>query len=46
MVSDPGHGLGPQAIRNVTRYCRFRPARRGADAVATQIPYVLHFELQ
>jgi protein TonB len=46
VLKDPGHGLAAAAVRNVKRYCRFKPARRNADAVATEIPFTLHFELQ
>jgi hypothetical protein len=46
VLKDPGHGLADAAVRNVKRYCRFRPARRNAEAVATEIPFTLHFELQ
>jgi periplasmic protein TonB len=46
VLKDPGHGLGAAAVRNARRYLRFKPARRNAEAVATEIPFTLHFELQ
>jgi periplasmic protein TonB len=46
VVQDPGHGLGAAAAATAKRYCRFRPARRHGEAVATEIPFTLHFELQ
>ena len=46
VVQDPGHGLGAAAAASAKRYCRFRPARRHGEAVATEIPFTLHFELQ
>jgi protein TonB len=45
VVRDPGHGLGPAAQRGIKTYCRFRPARRNGEAVATEIPYTIRFEL-
>jgi protein TonB len=44
-LGDPGHGLGPAAEKNARRYCRFKPARRNGEAVATEITYTLRFEL-
>jgi len=44
-LADPGHGLGPAAERGARRYCHFRPARRNGEAVATDITFTLHFEL-
>jgi len=44
IVEDPGHGFGEAALRTVRRHCRFEPARRGADAVATTIPFKVYFE--
>ncbi len=45
VVEDPGHGLGPAAAAGIRRHCRFEPARRGADAVATSFRYRVRFEL-
>jgi TonB family protein len=46
VISDPGHGLGQQAIENMKQLCRFRPARRNEEPVTTEIPYTVRFELQ
>jgi periplasmic protein TonB len=47
VVEDPGHGLAAAALRSVGTpgRCRFRPARKGDRAVATEIPYSFRFEL-
>jgi hypothetical protein len=45
VLSDPGKGLGPAAARIARRWFRFRPARRGDQAVATEIPFTVRFEL-
>lgn len=45
VVRDPGHGFGPVAQRSVKTYCRFRPARKNGETVATEIPYTIRFEL-
>ncbi len=45
VLSDPGHGLGPRAVRNAKRYLRFRPALRAGKPVATEIPFTIAFEL-
>jgi protein TonB len=45
VVEDPGHGLGPAALASVRRHCRFEPARRGGDAVATSFRFKVRFEL-
>lgn len=45
VVRDPGHGFAQVAQRCARTYCRFRPARRNGDAVATEIPYTIRFEL-
>lgn len=44
-MADPGHGLGPAAERGARRFCRFRPAKRNGEAVATDITFTMHFEL-
>lgn len=45
VLQDPGHGLGPAAAAAYKRYCRFEPARRGGEAVATSIRVPFRFEL-
>ncbi len=45
VLRDPGHGLGPAAARTARRWFRFRPARLGAEPVATEIPFTVLFEL-
>jgi protein TonB len=45
VLRDPGHGFGPVAQRCAKAYCRFRPARKNGEAVATEIPYTIRFEL-
>jgi periplasmic protein TonB len=45
VVEDPGHGLGDAAARSVRRHCRFEPARRGGEAVATSFRFKVRFEL-
>jgi protein TonB len=46
LVHDPGHGLGAHALRSAKRYCQFRPAWKDGQAVATEIPFTLRFELR
>ncbi|HET7825144.1 MAG TPA: energy transducer TonB [Anaeromyxobacter sp.] len=45
VVEDPGHGLGAAAARSVRAHCRFEPARRGGEAVATSFRFKVRFEL-
>ena len=45
VVEDPGHGLGEAAVRSVRTHCRFEPARRGGDPVATSFRFKVRFEL-
>ena len=45
VLRDPGHGLGPAAARIARRYFRFKPALRAGEAVATEIPFTVLFEL-
>jgi periplasmic protein TonB len=46
VVSDPGHGLGAAALASLKRHgCRFAPARRGGEAVATRFGFTVRFEL-
>jgi protein TonB len=45
VIEDPGHGLGAAAVRSISRWCRFRPATRKSETVATDIPFTVHFEL-
>jgi protein TonB len=46
VVKDPGHGLGGAAIESLKRHgCRFAPARRGDEPVATRFGFTVRFEL-
>jgi periplasmic protein TonB len=45
VISDPGHGLGEAAVRVAKGRCRFKPAKVGGEAVATEIPFTVRFEL-
>lgn len=42
IVSDPGQGLGPAAVRAV-RELRFEAGKVSGEAVATTIPFTIHF---
>jgi len=44
IVSDPGQGLGPAAAQAV-RELRFSPAKVNGVAVATTVPFTIHFTL-
>jgi|SRR5438067_3115565 len=44
VVSDPGEGLGPAAAQAV-RELRFAPAKVNGVAVATTVPFTIHFTL-
>jgi protein TonB len=45
-VDDPGHGFAAAAVAALKRHgCRFDPARRGGDAVATRIVFTVRFQL-
>lgn len=44
IVSDPGEGLGPAAAEAV-REMRFSPAKVNGVAVATTVPFTIHFTL-
>ena len=44
VVSDPGEGLGPAAAQAV-REMRFSPAKVNGVAVATTVPFTIHFTL-
>jgi len=44
VVSDPGEGLGPAAAQAV-RELRFSPAKVNGVAVATTVPFTIHFTL-
>ena len=44
VVSDPGEGLGPAAAQAV-RELRFSPAKVHGVAVATTVPFTIHFTL-
>jgi len=45
VVSDPGEGLGPAAAEAVRREYRFAPATVNGVAVATTVPFTVHFTL-
>jgi len=45
IVSDPGEGLGPAAAEAVRREYRFAPATVNGVAVATTVPFTVHFTL-
>ncbi|HZY02611.1 MAG TPA: energy transducer TonB, partial [Anaeromyxobacteraceae bacterium] len=45
VLRDPGHGLGPAGARIARRWFRFKPAMRGGEPVATEIPFTVLFEL-
>ena len=44
IVSDPGQGLGPAAAQAVCEL-RFSPAKVNGVAVATTVPFTIHFTL-
>jgi len=44
IISDPGQGLGPAAAQAV-RELRFSPAKVNGVAVATTVPFTIHFTL-
>lgn len=45
VLSDPGHGLGLAAARNARERFRFRPALRDGQPVATELVFVVRWEL-
>ena len=45
VVSDPGQGLGAAAARMVRAEYRFSPAKVNGAAVATTVPFTVHFTL-
>ena len=45
VVSDPGQGLGAAAARMVKVEYRFSPAKVNGTAVATTVPFTVHFTL-
>jgi protein TonB len=45
VVEDPGHGFAEAAVRSVRRDCRFAPALRGGEPVATTLRYTVRFVL-
>lgn len=45
VVEAPGHGLGEAAVAGVRRHCRFEPARKGEERVATRLRYTVRWEL-
>ena len=44
VITDPGQGLGPAASQAV-RELRFSPAKVNGIAVATTVPFTIHFTL-
>jgi protein TonB len=46
VLQDPGMGLGEAAVRSALKHFRFKPARRGDEAVVTEIPFTVRFELR
>jgi protein TonB len=45
VLSDPGRGLGPAAAEIARRHCRFEPALRQGQPVATEVPFTVRFVL-
>jgi periplasmic protein TonB len=45
VVQDPGHGFADAAVRSVRQHCRFEPAQRGGEPVATSLTFKMRFEL-
>ncbi|HSD22621.1 MAG TPA: energy transducer TonB [Anaeromyxobacter sp.] len=45
VLEAPGHGLGEAAVAGVKRHCRFEPARKGEERVATRLRYTVRYEL-
>ena len=45
VISDPGQGLGAAAARMVKAEYRFSPAKVNGTAVATTVPFTVHFTL-
>jgi protein TonB len=45
LLSDPGRGLGPAAVAIARRHCRFEPALREGQPVATEVPFTVRFVL-
>ena len=44
VISDPGHQLGPSALKAIREY-KFGPARINGVAVATTVPFTIHFTI-
>jgi protein TonB len=45
IVSDPGHGFGPKAVEAALHELHFSPPKVNGVAVATTVPFTLHFTL-
>lgn len=44
LLDDPGHGFGAAAVKLAKLY-RFKPAKVNGQAVATEVPFTIYFEL-
>ena len=44
VINDPGRGLGPAAAKAIREY-RFSPGKVNGVAVATTVPFVIHFTI-
>lgn len=44
VVKDPGHGFA-DAVRKLAKLYRFKPAKVNGEAVATEVPFTVRFEL-
>ncbi|HEX4382902.1 MAG TPA: TonB family protein [Myxococcales bacterium] len=45
IISDPGHQLGASALRAIRAEYRFAPAKVNGVAVATTVPFTIHFTI-
>jgi protein TonB len=45
VLSEPGHGLGAAAARNARQRFRFQPALRDGQPVATELVFLVRWEL-
>ncbi|HET9599545.1 MAG TPA: energy transducer TonB [Anaeromyxobacteraceae bacterium] len=44
-LGDPGYGFAAAAVESVRRHCRFRPAMKDGQKVATEITYTFRYVL-
>jgi protein TonB len=44
-LADPGYGFAAAAVESVRRHCRFRPALKDGQRVATEITYTFRYVL-